>query len=349
MEIWGRQIPRSVLVRAAVLAALLGGGVLWVAGTGQEPTAVTVPTAVTTTVPVTGTGSSPSTVTPSTPTTRPNLTPGDTTAVPVLTAGPASLHLDAPLLTMGKQITAAYSTSVAASGSTVTVDGSMLPFFVGYRSDSAWLTVQSSMVADLPFLAVPDAIAIRSAATKGDPIDWAKGDDGVDSAQVLQSNVLELVIRAKGLSDADFVSVLSSLRAAPRPISVADMQGVLQHLHLSTVVTLEGTDAVDGVTYGLVQGGTVYGTTAGPVVVRASSATTTDLRYLDLVAAVEATAAETGLKVVLEGYPPPRDARLKVLQVTPDPGVIEVNIHPAVGWNNLVEIPETIRSIGMRE
>jgi len=62
--------------------------------------------------------------------------------------------------------------------------------------------------------------------------------------------------------------------------------------------------------------------------------------YLDLVAAVEATAAETGLKIVLEGYPPPRDARLKVLQVTPDPGVIEVNIHPASSWAQLVDHTE---------
>ena len=62
--------------------------------------------------------------------------------------------------------------------------------------------------------------------------------------------------------------------------------------------------------------------------------------YLDLLAAVEATAAETGLKVVLEGYPPPRDARLKMLQVTPDPGVIEVNIHPASSWEQLVDHTE---------
>ncbi|HSI49147.1 MAG TPA: transglutaminase family protein [Ideonella sp.] len=58
--------------------------------------------------------------------------------------------------------------------------------------------------------------------------------------------------------------------------------------------------------------------------------------YLALVAAVEATAADLGVKIVMEGYPPPRDPRLKLLQVTPDPGVIEVNIHPAQSWKELV-------------
>nr|WP_145546339.1 transglutaminase family protein [Variovorax boronicumulans] len=62
--------------------------------------------------------------------------------------------------------------------------------------------------------------------------------------------------------------------------------------------------------------------------------------YLDLLAAVEATAEELGVKIVLEGYPPPRDARLKLLQVTPDPGVIEVNIHPAHSWGELVQHTE---------
>ncbi|MGE4243563.1 DUF2126 domain-containing protein [Ramlibacter sp.] len=58
--------------------------------------------------------------------------------------------------------------------------------------------------------------------------------------------------------------------------------------------------------------------------------------YLELLAAIEATTKELGLKIVLEGYPPPRDPRLKLLQVTPDPGVIEVNIHPAHSWKELV-------------
>jgi uncharacterized protein (DUF2126 family)/transglutaminase-like putative cysteine protease len=58
--------------------------------------------------------------------------------------------------------------------------------------------------------------------------------------------------------------------------------------------------------------------------------------YLDLLAAIEATATELKVKIVLEGYPPPRDPRLKLLQVTPDPGVIEVNIHPVTHWKELV-------------
>ena len=62
--------------------------------------------------------------------------------------------------------------------------------------------------------------------------------------------------------------------------------------------------------------------------------------YLELLAAVEATTAELGVKIVLEGYPPPRDPRLKLLQVTPDPGVIEVNIHPAHRWDELVDNTE---------
>jgi uncharacterized protein (DUF2126 family)/transglutaminase-like putative cysteine protease len=58
--------------------------------------------------------------------------------------------------------------------------------------------------------------------------------------------------------------------------------------------------------------------------------------YLALVTAVENTASKLKMKLWIEGYPPPRDPRIKLLSVTPDPGVIEVNIHPAASWNELV-------------
>lgn len=59
--------------------------------------------------------------------------------------------------------------------------------------------------------------------------------------------------------------------------------------------------------------------------------------YLALVTAVENTAAKLKLKLWIEGYTPPRDARIQVLSVTPDPGVIEVNIHPSTSWQELVD------------
>ena len=67
--------------------------------------------------------------------------------------------------------------------------------------------------------------------------------------------------------------------------------------------------------------------------------------YLDLVAAIEATSRILARRVLLEGYPPPSDPRLQHFLVTPDPGVIEVNVQPARDWHQLVEQTTTLYDV----
>lgn len=64
--------------------------------------------------------------------------------------------------------------------------------------------------------------------------------------------------------------------------------------------------------------------------------------YVALVEAIEDTARHLQMPVVLEGYEPPKDYRLQKFLITPDPGVIEVNIHPATTWPELVKNTETL-------
>ena len=64
--------------------------------------------------------------------------------------------------------------------------------------------------------------------------------------------------------------------------------------------------------------------------------------FVTLLTAIENTAGVLKLPVRLEGYTPPSDPRLKEFRITPDPGVIEVNIHPSSTWDQLVENTQTL-------
>ena len=66
------------------------------------------------------------------------------------------------------------------------------------------------------------------------------------------------------------------------------------------------------------------------------------VEYVELVAALEATARDLSQPIVLEGYTPADDPRIGVIKVTPDPGVIEVNVQPAASWTEAVTITEGV-------
>lgn len=64
--------------------------------------------------------------------------------------------------------------------------------------------------------------------------------------------------------------------------------------------------------------------------------------YVELIHHIESTASALSIPVVIEGYEPPKDHRLQKFLITPDPGVIEVNIHPSNNWQELVANTETL-------
>jgi uncharacterized protein (DUF2126 family) len=64
--------------------------------------------------------------------------------------------------------------------------------------------------------------------------------------------------------------------------------------------------------------------------------------FFALVAEVDAAREETAVPVVLEGYPPPSGPDLYRLSVTPDPGVLEVNLPPVASLREHASLFETV-------
>jgi uncharacterized protein (DUF2126 family)/transglutaminase-like putative cysteine protease len=64
--------------------------------------------------------------------------------------------------------------------------------------------------------------------------------------------------------------------------------------------------------------------------------------FLDLIASIEWTANKLQLPVRIEGYGPPNDLRIKSLKLTPDPGVLEVNVQPVGSWDEQVEVTNVV-------
>jgi uncharacterized protein (DUF2126 family)/transglutaminase-like putative cysteine protease len=72
-------------------------------------------------------------------------------------------------------------------------------------------------------------------------------------------------------------------------------------------------------------------------------------KFIELVGLVDQAATRTGTAVILEGYGPPPDSRIKTVLITPDPGVIEVNVHPASSWAELSDLTQTLYGIAREQ
>ena len=72
-------------------------------------------------------------------------------------------------------------------------------------------------------------------------------------------------------------------------------------------------------------------------------------KFIELVGLVDRAATRTGIAVIMEGYGPPPDSRIKTLLITPDPGVIEVNVHPTSSWAELSELTHTLYRIAREQ
>ncbi|MDA0772803.1 MAG: transglutaminase family protein [Cyanobacteria bacterium] len=70
--------------------------------------------------------------------------------------------------------------------------------------------------------------------------------------------------------------------------------------------------------------------------------------YLTLVHKIEEVAEKLKLPILVEGYEPPYDNKVRVLKITPDPGVIEVNIPPNDNWDDMVTMTKSLYAAAKR-
>ncbi len=70
--------------------------------------------------------------------------------------------------------------------------------------------------------------------------------------------------------------------------------------------------------------------------------------WLSLVAAIDAARVETGVDVRLAGYPPPSSLHLLRFAVTPDPGVLEVNVPPTATGRDHAALLDAVFECALR-
>ena len=77
-------------------------------------------------------------------------------------------------------------------------------------------------------------------------------------------------------------------------------------------------------------------------------APTGDPRVAEFMAALDRARVATGLDCRIEGYPPPPSSNLARFAVTPDPGVLEVNLPPTDSCRASAALVDTVFDAALR-
>ena len=138
---------------------------------------------------------------------------------------------------------------------------------------------------------------------------------------VAMGNETDQFVRDSALADSSFESATNSAEATATVTATTGATDVAPQINESAAKSIRTALCVEA------RGGVLHIFMPPVALIE---------EYLELVAAVEETAAKLSLPVRIEGYTPPRDHRVEHFGVTPDPGVIEVNLQPANNWRELV-------------
>ncbi len=192
------------------------------------------------------------------------------------------------------------------------------------------LGIESSLVMTAQSSGVTAGYVVPLVSThQGDLTVWSSCEWSIAKSDIASSTVLEL----DAMETSESIGLRLPLGYLPQSSTLVYEESELTAAPLGYESQPLPQDAVRVALTVEVRNGTLY-VFLPPIV--------SDVRFLNLVHAIEMTASSLNLPVRLEGFAPTVGDRIRGFQITPDPGVVEVNIHPASSWTELVALNEIL-------